>query len=160
MGAKTRLCEPVLGGFGGMARGGCLECAPFCQGASQRSFFPPGLADIRRENEARACPPGCVFRFSVNPMSASAASADAPKPPIPPLRLSGLEPLVIEENSLFVNVGERTNVSGSKAFARLILAEQYEEALAVARQQVDNNSDDTKPAASDKNSPRPDTSDT
>ena len=71
-------------------------------------------------------------------MSASAASADAPKPPIPPLRLSGLEPLVIEENSLFVNVGERTNVSGSKAFARLILAEQYEEALAVARQQVEN----------------------
>ena len=71
-------------------------------------------------------------------MSASAASADAPKSPIPPLRLSGLEPLVIEENSLFVNVGERTNVSGSKAFARLILAEQYEEALAVARQQVEN----------------------
>ena len=71
-------------------------------------------------------------------MSASAASADAPKPPIPPLRLSGLEPLRIDENSLFVNVGERTNVSGSKAFARLILAEQYEEALAVARQQVEN----------------------
>ena len=54
MGAKTRLCEPVLGGFGGMARGGCLECAPFCQGASQRSFFPPGLADVPRENETRA----------------------------------------------------------------------------------------------------------
>ncbi|MDG9700148.1 methionine synthase [Ottowia cancrivicina] len=71
-------------------------------------------------------------------MSASAASADAPQPPIPPLRLSGLEPLSIDENSLFVNVGERTNVSGSKAFARLILAEQYEEALAVARQQVEN----------------------
>ena len=70
-------------------------------------------------------------------MSASAASADAPQPPISPLRLSGLEPLVIEEHSLFVNVGERTNVSGSKAFARLILAEQYEEALAVARQQAD-----------------------
>ena len=71
-------------------------------------------------------------------MSASAASADAPQPPIPPLRLSGLEPLRIDENSLFVNVGERTNVSGSRAFARLILAEQYEEALAVARQQVEN----------------------
>ena len=38
------------------------------------------------------------------------------KPPIPPLRLSGLEPLVIDEHSLFVNVGERTNVSGSKVF--------------------------------------------
>ena len=75
-----------------------------------------GFGDALRENESRACPPGCVFRFPVNPMSASAAFADAPKPPIPPLRLSGLEPLVIDEHSLFVNVGERTNVSGSKAF--------------------------------------------
>ena len=52
--------------------------------------------------------------------------------------LSGLEPLVIDENSLFVNIGERTNVTGSKAFARMILNGQYEEALAVARQQVEN----------------------
>ena len=75
-----------------------------------------GFGDALRENESRACPPGCVFRFPVNLMSASAASADAPQPPIPPLRLSGLEPLVIDEHTLFVNVGERTNVSGSKAF--------------------------------------------
>ncbi|MBK4737168.1 methionine synthase [Noviherbaspirillum pedocola] len=54
------------------------------------------------------------------------------------MRLSGLEPFTIDENSLFVNVGERTNVTGSKAFARLILNEQYDEALAVARQQVEN----------------------
>jgi len=54
------------------------------------------------------------------------------------MRLAGLEPFVIDENSLFVNVGERTNVTGSKAFARLILNEQYDEALAVARQQVEN----------------------
>ncbi|MGS0740407.1 methionine synthase [Glaciimonas sp. GG7] len=54
------------------------------------------------------------------------------------LRLSGLEPFTIDESSLFVNVGERTNVTGSKAFARLILNEQYDEALAVARQQVEN----------------------
>ena len=53
-------------------------------------------------------------------------------------RLSGLEPFVIDDNSLFVNVGERTNVTGSKAFARLIINEQYEEALSVARQQVEN----------------------
>ncbi|HWU82212.1 MAG TPA: methionine synthase, partial [Methylophilaceae bacterium] len=53
-------------------------------------------------------------------------------------RLSGLEPFVINEDSLFVNVGERTNVTGSKAFARLIINEQYEEALSVARQQVEN----------------------
>ncbi|HEX4986959.1 MAG TPA: methionine synthase [Burkholderiales bacterium] len=54
------------------------------------------------------------------------------------LRLSGLEPLAVGPESLFVNVGERTNVTGSKAFARLILAGNYGEALSVARQQVDN----------------------
>jgi len=54
------------------------------------------------------------------------------------LRLSGLEPLNIGDDSLFVNVGERTNVTGSKAFARLILAGNYTEALAVARQQVES----------------------
>jgi len=54
------------------------------------------------------------------------------------MRLSGLEPFTIDDDSLFVNVGERTNVTGSKAFARLILNEQYDEALAVARQQVEN----------------------
>ena len=53
-------------------------------------------------------------------------------------RLSGLEPLNIGEDSLFVNIGERTNVTGSKAFARLILAGDYAAALSVARQQVEN----------------------
>ncbi len=56
----------------------------------------------------------------------------------PRLRLSGLEPLNIGDDSLFVNVGERTNVTGSKAFARLILAGDFPEALAVARQQVES----------------------
>jgi 5-methyltetrahydrofolate--homocysteine methyltransferase len=54
------------------------------------------------------------------------------------MKLSGLEPFIIDDDSLFVNVGERTNVTGSKAFARLILNEQYDEALSVARQQVEN----------------------
>ncbi|MCB1985932.1 MAG: methionine synthase [Burkholderiales bacterium] len=54
------------------------------------------------------------------------------------LRLSGLEPLSIDDESLFVNVGERTNVTGSRAFARLILGDQYAEALDVARNQVEN----------------------
>ncbi len=54
------------------------------------------------------------------------------------LRLSGLEPQNIGPDSLFVNVGERTNVTGSKAFARLILAGNYAEALSVARQQVES----------------------
>jgi 5-methyltetrahydrofolate--homocysteine methyltransferase len=55
-----------------------------------------------------------------------------------PLRLSGLELFTIGADSLFVNVGERTNVTGSRAFARMILEERFEDALAVARQQVEN----------------------
>ena len=54
------------------------------------------------------------------------------------LRLSGLEPLNVGNESLFVNVGERTNVTGSRAFARLIIAEEFPQALSVARQQVEN----------------------
>ena len=54
------------------------------------------------------------------------------------LFLCGLEPLVIGKDSLFVNIGERTNVTGSKAFAKMILNGEYERALAVARQQVEN----------------------
>ena len=53
------------------------------------------------------------------------------------MKLSGLEPLVLGPNSNFVNVGERTNVAGSRKFLRLIKEEKYEEALAVAREQVE-----------------------
>src|SRR4051812_1058353 len=56
----------------------------------------------------------------------------------PALRLAGLEPLNVDERSLFVNVGERTNVTGSRAFARMVLAGDYAGGLAVARQQVEN----------------------
>ena len=56
----------------------------------------------------------------------------------PYLRLSGLETLVIRPETNFVNVGERTNVTGSKKFARLVRDNKYEEALSVARQQVEN----------------------
>ncbi len=55
-----------------------------------------------------------------------------------PMRLSGLEPVTIDADSLFVNIGERTNITGSKAFARMILNGDFEQALAVARQQVEN----------------------
>ena len=71
--------------------------------------------------------------------------------PVPPMLLSGLEPVTIgvtysvedaaeglSPSATFVNIGERTNVTGSKAFARMILNGQFEEALAVARQQVEN----------------------
>ncbi|MDR2015977.1 MAG: methionine synthase [Azoarcus sp.] len=59
--------------------------------------------------------------------------ADAPR-----LRLSGLEALEVGKESLFVNVGERTNVTGSRVFARMIGEGRYEDALSVARQQVEN----------------------
>jgi len=53
------------------------------------------------------------------------------------LQLSGLEPFLVTEQSIFVNVGERTNVTGSRKFLRLINEEKYEEALSVAREQVE-----------------------
>lgn len=56
----------------------------------------------------------------------------------PYLRLSGLEPLVVRPETNFINIGERTNVTGSKKFARLIKENKYEEALSVARQQVES----------------------
>jgi 5-methyltetrahydrofolate--homocysteine methyltransferase len=58
--------------------------------------------------------------------------------PKPYTFLSGLEPLIISEQSLFVNVGERTNISGSRRFARFIMDKKYEKALEIARQQVEN----------------------
>jgi 5-methyltetrahydrofolate--homocysteine methyltransferase len=72
----------------------------------------------------------------------ASAVADAPPRVIPDikpqLRLSGLEPFNIGPESLYVNVGERANVTGSRAFARMILEGRYDDALAVARQQVEN----------------------
>nr|WP_245889354.1 methionine synthase [Knoellia remsis] len=71
---------------------------------------------------------------------ASAAEGATPREPssVPPaLRLSGLEPLTVTEESLFVNVGERTNITGSARFRKLIQAEDYPAALSVARQQVE-----------------------
>ena len=72
---------------------------------------------------------------------AKAVEGVAPRvPPVlePAMRLSGLEPFNVGKDSLFVNVGERTNVTGSKAFARMILEGRYDDALSVARQQVEN----------------------
>ena len=72
---------------------------------------------------------------------AEAVKGFVPRKPAHPesyLRLSGLEALTIRPETNFVNIGERTNVTGSPKFAKLILNNQYEEALAVARQQVEN----------------------
>jgi 5-methyltetrahydrofolate--homocysteine methyltransferase len=61
-----------------------------------------------------------------------------PASPPPRCRLSGLEPLTIGPDSIFVNVGERTNVTGSRKFAKLVLAGDYNAGLEIARQQVEN----------------------
>jgi 5-methyltetrahydrofolate--homocysteine methyltransferase len=85
---------------------------------------------------------GCCGTTPAHIEAIAEAVAKIPPRPIPQiekkLRLSGLEPLDISDDALFVNVGERTNVTGSKAFARLVLAGNYGEALNVARQQVEN----------------------
>jgi 5-methyltetrahydrofolate--homocysteine methyltransferase len=71
-------------------------------------------------------------------MPSNSTSPAASAVPVVPMMLSGLEPVTLDSTSLFVNIGERTNVTGSKAFARMILNGEFEQALAVARQQVEN----------------------
>ncbi|MBU0677242.1 MAG: methionine synthase [Verrucomicrobia bacterium] len=100
----------ILGEF---ARSGLLNIVGGCCGTTP--------AHIRAIAEAvKDCPPRTV--------------PDIPKR----LRLSGLEPFEIRPETNFVNIGERANVTGSRKFARLIKEESYEEALDVARQQVEN----------------------
>ena len=85
---------------------------------------------------------GCCGTTPEHIAAMSNAVAGLPPRRLPELpvacRLSGLEPLTIGEDSLFVNVGERTNVTGSAKFKRLIKEEKYSEALDVARQQVES----------------------
>ncbi|MFT4569563.1 MAG: 5-methyltetrahydrofolate--homocysteine methyltransferase [Hyphomicrobiaceae bacterium] len=85
---------------------------------------------------------GCCGTSPAHIQAIAEAVANKPPRKIPALpvvcRLSGLEPLEIGPDSLFVNVGERTNVTGSSRFAKLIAADDYEAALDVARQQVEN----------------------
>ncbi|MER2528476.1 MAG: methionine synthase, partial [Candidatus Competibacter denitrificans] len=85
---------------------------------------------------------GCCGTTPAHIRAIAEAVKDFPPRPIPTIeprcRLSGLEPLNIGPDSLFVNVGERTNVTGSAVFKRLIKAGDYTAALAVARQQVEN----------------------
>ncbi|OOF09399.1 methionine synthase [Salinivibrio sp. PR919] len=85
---------------------------------------------------------GCCGTTPEHIQAISDVVATHPPRPLPAhpvaCRLSGLEPLTIDADSLFVNVGERTNVTGSARFKRLIVEEQYDEALEVALQQVEN----------------------
>ncbi|MEY4750968.1 MAG: hypothetical protein RIQ60_3182 [Pseudomonadota bacterium] len=71
-------------------------------------------------------------------MSVVAPPVAQPRPAVAPMKLSGLEPVEIGAGTLFVNIGERTNVTGSRVFAKMILEGRFEDALSVARQQVEN----------------------
>lgn len=98
-----------------------------------RDFLSAGIVNIVG---------GCCGTTPDHIRALAAAAADYPprKPAVVPQlpRFSGLEPLQVFPGSNFINVGERTNVTGSKRFARLIKENDYEEALSVARHQVEN----------------------
>ncbi|MEW5708650.1 MAG: methionine synthase [Pseudomonadota bacterium] len=106
---------------------------------------PEYMAGILREFAAEGLiniVGGCCGTTPAHIRAIAEAVADLPPRKVPviekKLRLAGLEPLNIGDDSLFVNIGERTNVTGSKAFARLILNGDFAGALSVARQQVEN----------------------
>lgn len=86
---------------------------------------PPGSGRARRQ----PCPATALVPFPWSEVMTAA---------LPPMRLSGLEPVSLGDGALFANIGERTNVTGSRAFARMILEGRFEDALSVARQQVEN----------------------
>src|SRR6476469_8003381 len=111
---------------------------------------PQHIAELsklaERYEPRRLTPPPAPPQKGGEPDAERAAAASAEEPVSPSLlgrgwggvtRLAGLEPFNITPDSLFVNVGERCNVTGSRAFARLVRTGAFEEALAVARQQVE-----------------------
>ena len=104
--------DEIARALGEFARSGLVNLVGGCCGTT-----PQHIAAIR--DAVRGCPPRPVPNAR------------------PGLDLAGLEPLRIDRESLFVNVGERTNVTGSARFARLIRDEDYENAVRVARQQVE-----------------------
>jgi len=112
---------------------GCYDETPEQTAAILGEFARSGFVNIVG---------GCCGTTPAHIESIAAAVAGVaprrPANPQPALQLSGLEPLMLTEQIPFVNVGERTNVTGSAVFRRLITNGDFSEALAVARQQVDN----------------------
>ena len=112
---------------------GGYDETPEAMAAVVREFAESGLVNM--VGGCCGTGPGHVRAIA----DAVAPIAPRPIPEIEPrLRLSGLEPFILGPDSLFVNVGERTNVTGSARFRKLIEADDYETALSVARQQVEN----------------------
>ena len=123
-------CHPNAGlpnAFGG------YDEAPDTMAATLREFAEAGFMNIVG---------GCCGTTPEHIRAIAEAVADVAPRPLPEpeklMRLSGLEPVEIEPDSLFVNVGERTNVTGSLRFAKLIKEGEFETALEVAAQQVEN----------------------
>ncbi|MGZ8493606.1 MAG: methionine synthase [Gemmatirosa sp.] len=112
---------------------GGYDESPEAMAAVLREFAEAGLVNVVG---------GCCGTTPAHIRAIAEAVADLPPRArveiAPRLRLSGLEPVIVGPDTNFVNVGERTNVTGSKQFARLILAGDYGAALTVARQQVEN----------------------
>jgi 5-methyltetrahydrofolate--homocysteine methyltransferase len=111
---------------------GGYDETPEAMAAVLREFAAAGLVNVVG---------GCCGTTPAHIRAIAEAVADLPPRPraeVPPrLRLSGLEPVVVGPDTNFVNVGERTNVTGSRQFAKLVLAGDYAKALDVARQQVE-----------------------
>ncbi len=104
-------------------------------------YFATQLGDYAREGFVNLVGGCCGTTPEHIRVLAAAVEGIAPRsvPSSQPfLRLSGLEPLVLREDTNLINVGERTNVAGSPKFKRLIMEEQFEEALSIARQQVES----------------------
>ncbi len=113
------------------------EFGEYDQGPTEMTGYIRDFLDNRFVNIIGGCcgtTPEHIRQFV---KAAEKASKREPPVKIQKLRLSGLEPLTVYEGSNFINIGERTNVSGSRKFARLIKEGKYEEALSVARDQVE-----------------------
>ena len=93
------------------------------------------IAEVAKEFKPR--PSKSPLKGDLKGDSGSLPSRESGERVFPRCTLSGLEPLLLDENTGFVNIGERTNVAGSAKFKKLIQAENYEEALSIARAQVD-----------------------
>ncbi|MBF0503984.1 MAG: methionine synthase [Candidatus Omnitrophica bacterium] len=123
----------------------CYPNAGLPNAFGEYDLEPDGMAAIVREfaqGQLINILGGCCGTTPSHIEAMAQAVQDLPPRPLPMLQplssFSGLEPLVVHNYTNFINIGERTNVTGSKQFARLILAGKYDEALAIARQQVEN----------------------